>query len=197
MSTSTHLLFLAGSARADSINKKLAHVAAGIADANGIAATFVDLGDYPMPLYDGDMEQSDGVPDNAKKLHALFSAHSGIFIASPEYNASITPLLKNTLDWVSRVKSDNVAPLEVYKTRIFMIASAAPGNFGGIRGLIALRHILSTGLGALVLPDQLAIPKAAEAFDHEGRLQDIPNLERLKFLVQKLAQASKALHGEE
>ncbi len=177
------------------MNKKLARVAADIADANGIAATFADLGDYPMPLYDGDLEAAEGPPDNARKLHALFCAHGGIFIAAPEYNAGITPLLKNTLDWISRVRIEGQAPLEVYKTRVFMLASAAPGAFGGMRGLMMLRHTLTLGLGALVLPDQLAVPQAGEAFDDDGRLQDRGHLERLKDMVQKLSRAAKALHG--
>ncbi len=196
MSTPTHLLFLAGSSRADSLNKKLAHIAADVAGANGITATFADLGDYPMPLYDGDLEDAEGVPDNAIKLHDLFLSHSGIFIASPEYNAGITPLLKNTLDWVSRVRIEGLAPLEVYKTRIFMVASASPGHFGGIRGLIMLKQIMATGLGAVVLPDQLAIPNAHDAFDAEGRLQDLSHLERLKVLIQKLYKSAKMLQAE-
>ena len=103
MTTPARLLFFAGSSRAASYNKKLARLGAMIADANGIPATFADLGDYPMPLYNGDLEAAEGPPENARKLKALMQAHSGIFIASPEYNASITPLLKNTLDWVSHV----------------------------------------------------------------------------------------------
>ena len=197
MPSSPRLLFFAGSARTDSINKKLARAATGIADANGIAATFLELADYPMPLYNGDLEAAEGVPENARKLHALLSAHSGIFIASPEYNAGITPLLKNTLDWISRVRIEGEAPLQVYKTRVFMIASASPGNFGGIRGLTGLRHILEVGLGALVLPDQIAIPHAGEAFDHDGKLHDIAHLGRLKTLIQKLSSISAALYAED
>jgi chromate reductase, NAD(P)H dehydrogenase (quinone) len=117
MSQSTRLLFFAGSSREGSWNKKLARLGAQIADANGIPATFADLGDYPMPLYDGDIETKDGIPDNARKLKALFEAHHGVFIASPEYNASMTPLLKNTLDWVSRVKDEGEAPGSVGSAR--------------------------------------------------------------------------------
>lgn len=159
--------------------------------------TFADLGDYPMPLYDGDLEAGDGVPENAKKLHALFSAHAGIFIASPEYNAGVTPLLKNVLDWVSRVRIEDEAPLQVYKTRVFMLAAASPGGFGGIRGLIPLRQTLSIGLGALVLPDQFAVANAGSAFDADGKLTDVAQLERLKVMVQKLSRAARALKGEE
>ncbi len=193
----TRLLFLAGSAREQSLNKKLAQLAADVANANGLLATFADLGDYPMAIYDGDLEAKDGVPENAQKLHALFSAHSGIFIASPEYNAGVTPLLKNALDWISRVRVEGEAPLQVYKTRVFMLAAASPGGFGGIRGLMMLRQTLTLGLSALVLPDQLAVARAGDAFDDDGRLKDIAQLERLKDMVQKLARAAKALHGDD
>src|SRR3990167_1383255 len=110
MTAPLRLLFFAGSARAGSHNKKLARLGHMIAEANGIPSTFVDLGDYPMPIYHGDLEAAEGQPENAKKLKAVMEAHSGVFIASPEYNASITPLLKNTLDWVSHVRSEGEAP---------------------------------------------------------------------------------------
>ncbi len=106
MKNATKLLFFAGSAREGSHNKRLARLGATIAEANGIAATFVDLGDYPMPLYDADLQNREGIPENAHKLEALMKVHPGIFIACPEYNASITPLLKNSLDWVSRIKTE-------------------------------------------------------------------------------------------
>ena len=189
------LLFFAGSAREGSHNKKLARLAAQIAEANGIAATFADLGDYPMPLYDGDLERGDGVPENARKLRALMEVHDGILIAAPEYNASITPLLKNTLDWVSRVRFEGEPPLQVFKTRVFAIVSASPGRFGGMRGLLALRQVLAVGLQALVLPDQLSVPYAADAFDEKGHLKDKALQEQLKGIVGRLARAARVLHG--
>src|SRR5690606_34660471 len=106
--------------------KKLAKLGAMIAEANGIPATFLDLADYPMPIYHGELEAEDGKPENAKKLQAVMEAHTGIFIASPEYNASITPLLKNALDWVSR--PDDGTPQQVFKTRVFALGSASPGG---------------------------------------------------------------------
>src|SRR3990172_9400156 len=102
MTPSTRLLFFAGSSRAKSHNKRLARLGATKAEANGISATFADLGDYSMPIYNADLEAAEGPPENARKLKALMKVHTGIFIASPEYNASITPLLKNSLDWVGR-----------------------------------------------------------------------------------------------
>ncbi len=191
------LLFLAGSARQASLNKRLAKLGADIAHANGIAATFADLGDYPMPVYDGDLEVADGPPENAVKLKALMEVHHGVFIAAPEYNASITPLLKNTLDWVSRVRPQGEVPLAVFKSRVFGLSSASPGAFGGIRGLIALRQTLELGLGALVLPDQLAVVRAGDAFGDDGHLKDKTQMEQLKGLIQKLARAAHVMRGAE
>jgi chromate reductase, NAD(P)H dehydrogenase (quinone) len=194
---STRILFFAGSAREGSLNKRLARLAHDVAEANGIAATLADLGDYPMPIYDGDLEEREGQPDNAKKLKALMGVHDGIFIACPEYNASITPLLKNTLDWVGRVKDQGEAPLAVYKTRVFALGAASPGAIGGLRGLIAVRQTLELGLGALVLPDQIAVPRATEAFGDDGHLKDKMLMELLKTVVQKLARAAHVMKGEE
>lgn len=193
--TTPKLLFFAGSAREASYNKRLAKLGAMIAEANGIAATFADLGDYPMPLYDGDLQAREGVPENAYKLEALMKVHSGVFIASPEYNASISPLLKNTLDWISRIRRDGEEPLLVFKTRVFAIGAASPGGTGGMRGLFALRHVLVHGLGSLVLPDQFYVPRAADAFDVHGHLVDKEAQERFKVLLQKLARAAHVLHG--
>ena len=195
MPHSTKLLFMAGSAREASLNKRLARVGVEIAQANGIAATFADLGDYPMPLYDGDIEAKSGIPENAKKLKALLLVHDGIFIAAPEYNASLAPLLKNALDWVSRNRDEGEPPLHVYKTRVFAIGAASPGAFGGLRGLLALRQTLELGLGALVLPDQIIVPKAADAIDANGHLGDKALMEMYKALIQKLARAAHVMKG--
>lgn len=195
MTTATKLLFFAGSARENSHNKRLARLGAMIAEANGIPSTFADLGDYPMPIYNADLEAREGPPENARKLKALMGVHSGIFIASPEYNASIAPLLKNSLDWVSRVRSEEEAPLEVFRTRVFALGSASPGRFGGIRSLMTLRQVLEIGLGALVLPDQFAVPRAADAFDADGHLVDKDVQEQFKKVIQKLARAAHLLHA--
>jgi len=194
-SASSKLLFVAGSSREASYNKRLARLGAMIAEANGISCTFADLGDYPMPLYNGDLEASDGPPDNARKLKALMGLYTGVFIAAPEYNASITPLLKNTLDWMSRVREGDEPPLEVFKTRVFAIGSASPGGMGGLRGLTTLRQVLELGLGALVLPEQFAVPRANEAFDDNGHLKNKDSQEQFKALIQKLARAAHVLHG--
>lgn len=196
MPHTTRLLFIAGSARKDSLNKRLARLGAEIANANGIHSTFADLGDYPMPLYDGDLEAAEGPPENARKLKALFEVHHGIFIVSPEYNASIPPLLKNALDWVSRIRDGNEPPLAVYKTRVFALGSASPGGFGGIRALSVLRQTLEIGTGALVLPDQFSVARASTAFADNGHLTDAKSMELYKSTIEKLARAAFIMRGE-
>jgi chromate reductase, NAD(P)H dehydrogenase (quinone) len=195
MPTSTKLMFMAGSARAGSVNMRLARHACAIATANGVSSTLVDLGDYPLPLYDGDLETNDGVPENAAKLKALMMLHHGVFIACPEYNASITPLLKNTLDWISRVKAEGEVPSYVFKSRVFALGAASPGGFGGVRGIIATRQVLELGLGALVLPDQILVPKASGAFDEHGHLTDKALNTQVKAVVERLAVAARVLLG--
>lgn len=195
MPTNVRLLFFAGSARQASFNKRLAKLGVSIAEANGITATFADLGDYPMPMYDGDLEATEGPPENAKKLKHLMGLHTGVFIASPEYNSSIPPLLKNTLDWVSRVREGDEAANEVFKTRVFALGSASPGGMGGLRGLNTVRSVLELGLGALVLPEQFAVPRAADAFEENGHLKNKESQESFKALIQKLARAAHVLHG--
>lgn len=195
MPQTTRILFFAGSAREGSLNKRLARLGADIAQANGINATFADLGDYPMPLYDGDLETREGPPENARKLKALMSLHHGVFIASPEYNASTAPLLKNTLDWISRIKEDDGSALQVFKTRVFALGAASPGAFGGVRGAPHLRQVLELGLGALVLPDQFLVPRANEAFDDQGHLKDKAAMEMYKGVIQKLARAAHLMKG--
>lgn len=193
MTSPARLLFFAGSAREGSHNKRLAKLGAQIAEANGIPSTFADLGDYPMPLYDADLQARDGIPENAQKFEALMRVHTGVFIACPEYNASITPLLKNTLDWISRIREPE--PLYVYKTRVFALGSSSPGGMGGLRGLNTARTVLELGLNALVLPDQFAVPKAMEAYDEHGHLKNKHSQEQFKGLIQKLARAAHVLHG--
>lgn len=185
------LLFFAGSERHGSHNKKLARLAQHIATANGVEGVFVDLIDYPMPLYTGDMEAEHGPPLKAAEFKALLSEYQGVFIASPEYNSSITPLLKNTLDWVTRVRAKAETGLEVYKTRVFAISGAAPGYYGAMRGLLHLRQILEIGLGATVIPQQLALPRAAGAFEEDGSLKDKAQQGLLKDVVEALASAAR------
>lgn len=185
------LLFFAGSTRGGSYNKKLARLAQHIASANGIEGVFVDLKDYPMPLYQGDFEAEQGPPLKAAEFKALLGEYQGIFIASPEYNSSISALLKNTLDWVSRVRGKGETGLEVYRSRVFAISGASPGYYGAMRSLLHLRQILEIGLGAMVIPQQLALPRAAHAFEEDGSLKDKAQQNLLKSVVEALAVAAR------
>lgn len=170
MAFTPKILAFAGSLRADSYNKKLVKVAAEGAREAGAEVTFVDLRDYPLPLYDGDLEVAEGLPENALRLKELMLEHHGLLIASPEYNSSISAVLKNTIDWISRPQPD-VPPLAHFKGKIAAIMSASPGGLGGLRGLVTLRSILSN-IHVLVLPDQIAVARAHEVFDAEGKLMD-------------------------
>lgn len=170
MATAPKILAFAGSARRDSWNKKLIRIAVEGARAAGAEVTLVDLAEYPMPLYDGDCEVADGVPPNGRALKEIFLAHQGLMLACPEYNSSITPLLKNTIDWVSQ-PVPNEAPLGCYVGKTAVLMSASPGALGGLRGLVTVRSILGN-IGVLLLPQQLAVPKAHEAFAADGRLKD-------------------------
>lgn len=165
------ILAFAGSTRTGSYNKKLIRVAAEAARAAGAEVTLIDLRDFPMPLFDGDLEDAEGLPENAKKLKALFRAHDALMISAPEYNSSITGVLKNTIDWVSRQETDDEPPLVAYRGKAAALLSASPGALGGLRGLVTVRSILGN-IGVIVLPDQASVPKAHEAFDDEGALKE-------------------------
>jgi NAD(P)H-dependent FMN reductase len=185
------LLFFAGSTRRGSYNKRLARLAQRIASANGVEGVSVDLTDYPMPLYNGDLEAEQGPPLKAQEFKALLTEYQGVFIASPEYNSSVTPLLKNTLDWVTRVRAKGETGLEVYRSRVFAISGASPGGYGAMRSLLTLRQILEVGIGAPVIPQQLALPRAADAFEEDGSLKDKAQQGLLKAVVEALAIAAR------
>lgn len=177
------ILVFAGSIRSGALSGKLAaHVARELALMNA-EATLISLADYEMPIYNGDLEQEQGVPENAKKLKAMMLANQGIYIASPEYNASMPPLLKNAIDWVTRTKEPAGNP---YKQCTFALGATSNGRFGGYRGLYHLRQSLELGLGALVIPEQVAIAQAESAFDERGALKDEANQKLLKAQLEKL-----------
>jgi NAD(P)H-dependent FMN reductase len=178
------ILVFAGSARSGSLNKKLARVAAAAVRAAGAEATLIDLADYPMPLYDGDLEAREGVPASARKLKDLFIAHQGMLIVSPENNASVSALLKNTLDWISR-QDGSESGLVPYQGKVAAMAGASPGALGGLRGLTHLRAILQT-LNVLVLSEQFALGRAHEAFNEDGSLKDAKQQAALAALAKKL-----------
>lgn len=187
----TRILVFAGSARESSLNKKLARVAArAVADAGGEAA-FIDLRDFSMPLYDGDLEAVSGVPVQALRLRELFKQHQGLLIASPENNSSVPSLLKNALDWVSR-PTDGEPGTVPYRAKVSALLAASPGVLGGLRGLVHLRQILN-GLGVLVLAEQLAIPRAHEAFNDDGTLKDAAQRANLDGLAHRLVEVTTRL----
>lgn len=180
------ILVFAGSIRTHSFNARLAALAAKELALAGADVTHISLQDFPMPLYDGDHEAASGAPENAVKLKRMMMTHAGVFIASPEYNASITPLLKNTLDWVSRVRDGREPALAAYKNRVFALGSASNGRFGGMRSLLALRQVLEIGCGALVLPDQISVIGAADAYDDLDNLKDERAAETLRNVGRRL-----------
>lgn len=185
------LLALAGSARKDSLNKKLARAAALSAEAAGANVTFVDLNEYAMPLYHGDLEAKEGVPEASRGLRKLLRETDGLLIASPEYNGFVTPLLVNTFDWLSRKDGDE-SGLDLFKGKYGVLMSASPGPLGGIRSLAAARQFITT-LGVTLLPEQLAVSRAHEAFDGEGRLKDDGQRSRLDGMTQRLVTTLSAL----
>ena len=188
MSQSTpRILAFSGSARRDSYNQQLVRVAAQGAEQAGAEVTLLSLGDFPLPIMDEDLQREQGTPENATKLKELFLAHDGLLIASPEYNSSITPLLKNVIDWVSR-PVEGEPQLAAYQGKTAVLMSASPGALGGIRGLPHVRSILSN-IGVLVLPGQMALPQAYEAFDESGNLKDEKKQARAMGLGKSLAEA--------
>ena len=187
------ILAFAGSAREGSLNRKLVRIAADGARDAGAEVTLLELRDFPLPIYDGDLEAREGLPPNARKLKDLFLAHQGLLIAAPEYNSSITPLLKNTIDWVSR-SAPSEPPLACYDGKVAALMSASPGGFGGLRGLIVVRMCLSN-IRVLVLPDQVAVPGAGDAFAEDGRLRDEKRHAAVRKLGATLAQAIAKLRA--
>lgn len=180
------ILAFAGSVRKESFNRKLIRIAVQGAVRAGADVTLVELADYPMPLFDQDLEASQGLPGKARELKQLFIEHDGLLIASPEYNSAFTPLMKNTIDWVSRRETDDEQPLSAYKGKIAAIMSASPGGLGGMRGLVFLRMLLGN-LGITVLPEQQAIPQAMKAFNSDGSLVDGDRQQAVLELGSKLA----------
>jgi chromate reductase, NAD(P)H dehydrogenase (quinone) len=185
------ILVFAGSIRAGSFNQRLAALATKELVLADVDVTRISLADYPLPIYDADLETQSGVPDNAVKLKRMFQAHRGVFIASPEYNASVTPLLKNAIDWVSRVREGNEVPLAAYKRRVFALAAASNGSLGGYRSLMALRQILELGCGAIVLPEQVAVREAANAFNDDDSLRDERAAKALSVVLERLIETAR------
>ena len=180
------ILAFGGSLRRDSYNQKLAAIAATGSREAGAEVTVISLRDFALPVFDEDLEATSGMPEAAKRLKAIFREHHGLIIASPEYNSSITAALKNAIDWVSRGESDDEPSLSALSGKTAVLCSASPGGLGGMRGLMHLRAILGS-IGITVLPDQIAIGKAYEAFTPEGALVDAKQQARVKALGSSLA----------
>jgi NAD(P)H-dependent FMN reductase len=187
------ILAFAGSTRSDSGNKKLARLATSEAEAAGGKVTLIDLRDFPMPLYDGDLEAASGIPEHGRRFKALLKEHQGLLIAAPEYNSSITGVLKNAIDWASRPEP-NEPPLVAYKQKVALIMSASPGNLGGLRGLVHLRSILGN-IEVLVLPEQIAINNSYEAFAEDGSLKDPRRAETVRKMARRLVEVLDRLHS--
>ncbi len=188
------ILMFAGSARKASTNKQLAALAASTAKAAGAEVTLIDLKDFEMPIYDGDLEGDTGLPENAKRLKQLFVEHDGLFIASPEYNSSFSPLLKNVLDWISRPHTENEQPLWAYNGKVAALGSVAPGALGGLRGLVPLRMMLGN-IGVTVVPNQVAISNGFTAFDDDGALKSEQQSQMLKAMIDQLILTTHAMTG--
>ncbi len=176
------ILVFAGSVRKGAFSGQTADVAQRELALAGADVTRIFLGDYPMPIVDQDLEAEKGVPENAIKLARQFAAHDGFLIASPEYNSSIPPLVKNTIDWVSRVHKDGDRPLKPYAGKVAALCSSSDGNFAGVRGLYHLRSVLMN-CGVEVITPQCSVPRAQDAFDDKGEFRE----ERLRAMMTKVA----------
>jgi len=188
MSNPPRILAFSGSARRESLNRKfLATAVQATRDAGG-AVTLLDLNDYVLPLYHGDLEDSGGLPPNATKLIALITQHDALLLASPEYNSMITPLLKNTLDWCTR-GDDNP-----FTGKVAAVVSASPGAYGGVRSLQLAQQLLLK-LGCHLVPGQTTLPHADKAFDEHGALQDARALKSVQGLAAELVRTAARLAG--
>jgi NAD(P)H-dependent FMN reductase len=197
MSTPRIVAF-AGSLRTGSYNKMAVKIAAEGARAAGAEVTFIDLRDFPMPIYDEDLEKSQGIPAAAQKFKDLLVASQGMLIASPEYNSSVSAVLKNAIDWASRQgkKPDGSpeAPLAAFNHKVCGLVAASPGALGGLRGLVHARAILGN-INVLVLPDQVAVQKAHEVFNPDGTIKDEKIGAMLKNVGARVAHVAGKLHG--
>ena len=196
MPTTPKLIAFAGSLRRDSFNKKLVRLAADGASAAGAEVTVIDLADFPMPIYDGDIEASRGLPDNARKFREALKSHQGFLISSPEYNSSISAVLKNAIDWASRPDPQIAGEpsLVAFAGKVAGLMSASPGALGGLRGLVHLRSILGN-IQMMVIPDQISVNTAHEAFNPDGSLKDAKKLAQVHGIGAKVAQLVAKLHG--
>lgn len=180
------ILAFSGSLRAGSYNQKLVKLAASAARDAGAEVTLISLRDFPLPLFDEDLEAEQGKPEKAKELKALFLSHDALLIASPEYNSMITAALKNAFDWVSRADSADEPPLAALAGKTAAILSASPGGYGGARSLGFLRPFLAN-IKITVMQEEFSLPKAHEAFAEDGKLISAENGAKVSAIGWKLA----------
>ncbi len=193
MSFAAKILAFAGSTRMGSFNKKLLKTAIAGAQKAGAEVTLLDLKDLPMPLYDGDLETESGIPQNGKKFKELLKGHHGFLISAPEYNSSISAVLKNAIDWASRSEPGE-PPLLCFTEKFAGLMSASPGNLGGLRGLVTVRSILGN-IGVHVIPHQVAVSRAHEAFQEDGTLKDPKLTASVEKIGMQLTQLITKVHG--
>jgi chromate reductase len=186
------ILVIPGSLRSGSLNARLAAAAAYEFAQAGVEVTRISLGDFPLPIYDGDLQTKSGAPKNAVNLKRMIGAHHGVLFVTPEYNSSVPPLVKNTIDWVTRVQDVQESRGQVFRDRVFAIAAASESRLGGSRCLAALRQILSA-CHATVIPNQLALSFAGEAYDDMDRLKHPADIEALNALVRQLIDVSQRM----
>ena len=186
------ILAFAGSTRTQSYNKILVKNAAQMAEQQGADVTCIDLRDFPLPLYDGDLEEQDGIPENALKVRNLLRENHGILISCPEYNSAISAVLKNMIDWVSRpIPGD--PPLVAFSGKTAALLAATPGSLSGIRTLVSVRTILGN-IGMIVIPKQLGLGNAAQAFDENGLLLDETARNQVSGVVRQLVTITAGIH---
>lgn len=186
------ILVIPGSLRTGSLNARLAAVIAKEFAMASVEVTRLSLADYPLPIYDGDLEVKSGVPKSAVSLERLMSAHHGIVFVTPEYNSSLPALVKNAIDWVTRVEDRGRTQGQVFREKAFAMASASEGKLGGSRCLAALRLILS-GCRATVIPNQLALSFADQAYDDAERLKHKADTDALRGLVTQLIDVAQQM----
>jgi chromate reductase len=186
------ILVIPGSLRTGSHNARLAAAAAYQFAQAGAEVTRISLGDFPLPIYDGDLQAKSGVPKNAINLKRMIGVHHGVLLVTPEYNSSVPSLVKNTIDWVTRVQDAQETRGQVFRNRVFAIAAASESRLGGTRALAALRLIL-TACHASVIPNQLALSFATEAYDDMDRLKHPADIEALNALVRQLIDVSQRM----
>lgn len=190
MGSKPKILAFAGSLRTESYNKKLVKIAMHGAEEAGGDVTYIDLRDYPLPLYDQEIEDREGLPANAVKIKELMWKNEGFLISCPEYNSGMPAVFKNTIDWASRMASKDEVYLSCFIDKVVTLMSASPGNLGGLRSLVNVRAMFSN-IYSLVLPKQKTISQADKAFNSDGSLKDARHQDEILNLGRQLVEFLK------